>query len=134
MTVDPTPSRYHYDAIVKRVIDGDSIVIDIDLGLSIWRRGEAVRLFGINEPEVVGAQKPAGIAARDFLKALLAGPTLIGSDDPRVVVETIKDGGDKYGRLLAKVFMRRGDGWISVNDEMIVAGHAKPWDGHGARP
>lgn len=102
---------YDYNATVLRVIDGDSIEIDIDLGFSLTSR-QPVRLYGINAPEVVGATRAAGLAARDWLAAQIPPGT-------RVVVMTVKPK-DKYGRYLAKVFK---DG-RSLNDLMVTTGHA----------
>ncbi len=48
---------YQYHAIIQKVVDGDTLEIDIDLGLSIWVRSEKVRLYGINTPEVFGVKK-----------------------------------------------------------------------------
>lgn len=129
--IDPSPNRYHYTARVQRVVDGDTIVADIDLGLSIWCKGELLRLHGINTPEIVGADKAAGLAAKQALVELLGG---VPGNWP-VVVETFKDGDDKYGRLLARVMVKRLDGlWICVNDELQAAGHAKAWNGQGVKP
>ncbi len=43
---------YQYHAVIQKVIDGDTLEIDIDPGLFVWIRGEKIRLFGINTPEV----------------------------------------------------------------------------------
>ncbi len=48
---------YQYKAKIVRVIDGDTYEIDIDLGLSVWVRGERVRLYGVNTPEVYGVKR-----------------------------------------------------------------------------
>ena len=48
---------YQYNAIVRKVVDGDTIEIDIDLGLSSWIHGEKIRLFGIDTPGVYGVKK-----------------------------------------------------------------------------
>lgn len=127
---DPTPRRYHYDAVVLDIVDGDTVTLDVDLGLYVWRRKERIRLYGIDTPEIVGVNRAAGLAAREFLAKLIA-------QDPnrRVVVETIKDGDDKFGRLLGVLFVKDATGaWLCVNDELINAGHAKAWNGKGEKP
>lgn len=43
---------YKYNCIVNRIIDGDTIVIDIDLGFNIWIKSEPVRLYGVDAPEI----------------------------------------------------------------------------------
>lgn len=42
---------YEYRCTLRRVIDGDTIDVDIDLGFKVWLQKERVRLFGINTPE-----------------------------------------------------------------------------------
>lgn len=56
-------SLYHYRAVVVSVYDGDSCLMDIDLGLAIWQKNEKIRLARINNPELrgddwEGASKP----------------------------------------------------------------------------
>ena len=43
---------YQYNANIRKVVDGDTIEIDIDLGLSTWVHSERIRLYGIDTPEV----------------------------------------------------------------------------------
>ena len=116
----PQP-QYVYRTRVIRVIDGDSMVLEIDLGchVAITR---AVRLVGIDTPEVVGATREAGIAAREWAREWLF--------DTRLVVETRLDANDKFGRLLATIW-RAGDP-VSLNAGLVAAGHAREYDG-GAR-
>ena len=64
---------YHYRAVVTAVHDGDTCTVDIDLGLSLWVRGENVRLHRINAPELTGAERPKGEKAREALKKLVLG-------------------------------------------------------------
>ncbi len=126
MTEDPSVKRFHYGARVLRVVDGDTADLELDLGLSI-KRTERLRLHGINTPEIVGAERAAGMAAKEALEGLLRA-------GPECVVQTFKDADDKFGRLLARIYVWGSSGWICVNDEMISAGFARPWDGKGARP
>jgi len=109
-------SLYHYRARVTAVYDGDTCTVDIDLGLSTWIRGEKIRLNRINAPEMTGADKPKGTAARDFLRGLIL--------DQDIVLQTIKDTREKYGRYLGEVWVEKNGAWLNVNDEMVRAGHA----------
>ena len=97
------PEKYVYDAYVIRVIDGDTLVVDIDLGLRVWARGQHVRLLGIDMPERVTT---LGILATSQLSELVYARN--------VLVRTQKDRDDKYGRLLGTVWV--GD--TNVNKEM----------------
>jgi len=65
--------RFHYAAELLRVIDGDTIVVRIDLGFDTWRK-ETIRLRGIDTPEMDSKE---GKAARQFVKKALAGFTFV---------------------------------------------------------
>ncbi len=58
---------YEYRARIVRVIDGDTVEAEVDLGFHISSR-MMLRLFGINTPEIKGSTKPAGLSARDYLQ------------------------------------------------------------------
>jgi endonuclease YncB( thermonuclease family) len=105
-------------ATVIGVVDGDTIDVTIDYGFRL-RQDHRVRLAGIDAPEV-NAKGPEGEAARDWLRARLPAGTAV-----QLVTEKPAD---KFGRFLAWVSI---DGQ-SVNDELVAAGHARPYDG-GAR-
>lgn len=97
------------------VHDGDTITVDIDLGLRVWLRDQKVRLAEIDAPEVTGNTKVLGLASRNHLSSRIMTRT--------IRLQTIKDPRDKYGRWLARVFDNDG---VCVNDEMIEKGFAKP--------
>ncbi len=59
---------YYYKAKIISVYDGDTVRVDIDLGLSTWIKNEKLRLARINAPELRGDEREAGMAARDFLR------------------------------------------------------------------
>jgi micrococcal nuclease len=101
---------------IVRVIDGDTVVLDIDLGNKIrWR--DSFRLNGIDTPE---RGQPGHKEATIHLIDLL-GNTLSR-------VETHKP--DKYGRWLVDLYIHVGQGGdVHVNQLMIVGGHAKPYFG-----
>jgi len=91
------PKLYHYQALVTKVYDGDTCTVDIDLGLGVWLRGQTLRLYGINTPEMRGPSKPQGIISRDFVRRKVLGKT--------ITIQTVKDKKGKYGRYLAVLFM-----------------------------
>jgi micrococcal nuclease len=90
---------YEYKAHVLRVVDGDTVDVDIDLGFGIWLRGERVRIMGIDTPESRTRdklEKVFGLAAKNRLKELLGKTAIL-----KTMVD--KDGGDakgKFGRIL----------------------------------
>lgn len=103
---------YKYRALVDRVIDGDTIVCDVDLGFYIVLKDLHFRLTGIDAPD----DKEGREDSRLFLETVL-------KDHPQVVIESEKE--DKYGRWLATVYL---DG-LNINDYMLKSGHAKPYGG-----
>ena len=114
---------YTYNAHVTKVYDGDTITVDIDLGLGVWLKGQKIRLFGINAPELRGDTHDEGIKSRDFLRKLVL--------DKDVTVVTYKDKKGKWGRWLGDVFLSRN--YISeidlcVNSVLITEGCAEPYE------
>ena len=90
---------YEYKATILKVVDGDTVDVDIDLGFGIWLRNERVRIMGIDTPESRTrdhVEKAFGLAAKNRLKQLL-GKTAI------LKTQVAKDGSDakgKFGRIL----------------------------------
>ena len=98
---------YTYKAHVTRVIDGDTVVLDIDLGFRMWAV-MPIRLWGINAPE---RGKEGWGEAKAHLEQLLG--------EGVVVVETRRNP-EKYGRWLGIVHCSG----VNVNDAMVEAGMA----------
>lgn len=109
---------YHYKVTVVDVYDGDTCTVDIDLGLHIWSKGEKIRLIRINAPELRGNERTKGLKSRDFLRSLIL--------NKEVVIETIKDKKEKYGRYLAEIWLEDEEGkFNNINDIMVQNGFAK---------
>lgn len=111
---------YTFKSKVVRVIDGDTIVFDIDLGFGTWIHNEHVRLARINAPETRTkdlSEKRLGFASKQFLENFILGAS-------EVKLETFKDHG-KYGRYIANILVKYKDEWICVNDRLVESGHAK---------
>lgn len=87
---------YEYNAYVTKVYDGDTITVDIDLGLGVWIRNQTIRLAGIDAPEIRGEEREMGLIARDRLRSLVL--------DKKVIIKTYKDRKGKYGRWIADVY------------------------------
>ena len=65
---------YEYRATILRVVDGDTVDVDIDLGFGVWLRNERVRIMGIDTPESRTRdkeEKKFGLLAKERLKELL---------------------------------------------------------------
>ncbi len=112
---------YHYLALVTEVYDGDTCTVNIDLGLHTWIHGEKLRLARINAPEVRGEERPRGLEARDYLRGVINGK--------EILLQTIKDRKEKYGRYLAEIWLKNDAGeMVNVNDLMVTNGHARYQD------
>ena len=111
---------YEYNAEVVRVYDGDTVRVNIDLGFGIFIRNTAIRLRGINTPEVRGDSKVEGYASRDRLIAILS------SADNTCRVKTIKGNErGKYGRILGEIYVGSDEkGWTNVNQQLLEEGYA----------
>ena len=134
MAATPSPNDlYTYAATVDRVVDGDTCVLLLNLGFDILLR-HSCRLYGINAPEH-GTE--AGDAAKAYLIAMLPPGT-------EVIVKTIKDASEKYGRILGVIVIPEKKAVkktktaavpaMVVNDHLVLMGFALPWDGKGQRP
>jgi micrococcal nuclease len=112
---------YEYQCRILRVIDGDTVDIDIDLGFGVWMHRERVRLYGIDTPESRTRdleEKKFGLLAKAYVRDHLP----VGSIQTLV---TIKDGKGKFGRILGK--FKIGDDIL--NDIMIKEHHAVEYHG-----
>lgn len=108
---------YIYAATVQRVIDGDTVVLDVDLGFKTWHHGP-FRLVGINAREL---HSPGGLEARDNLMALLPPGTSVG-------LSSVKP--DKYAeRYDAKIVMPDGS---DLGELLVSTSWAAVWDGRGS--
>lgn len=120
---------YHYAAHVTDVYDGDTITVDLDLGLGIWHHEQTIRLWRVNTPEVKGTERERGLAVRDYVRSLIL--------DKPILLRTILDrrGVDrteKFGRLLGEVLVEGADGeLLNINDLLLAQGMGLPVDEGG---
>jgi micrococcal nuclease len=113
---------YEYKCKILRVIDGDTVDIDIDLGFGIWMHKERVRLFGIDTPESRTRdkeEKKYGLMSKQFVKDHLP----VGSSQTLV---TIKDATGKFGRILGKFKLNNNK---ILNEVMIEQNYAVAYHG-----
>jgi micrococcal nuclease len=111
---------YTYRAELKKVVDGDTVDLRVDLGFSV-QLNQRFRLAGVNTPELHSkdaAEKDRARAAMTFLGSLLSsGPLTVTTD---------KDSQEKFGRYLARITNGAG---VVVNDELVRLGHAVLYSG-----
>ncbi len=100
---------YEYNAKLIRIIDGDTIVVTMDVGFNMTTK-QHIRLLGINAPEKRGKTKQAGLDAKEHLI------TLLKNDD--LVIKTRKN--DSFGRYLGTIYLNGTD----INQQMIDDGFA----------
>jgi len=113
---------YEYNCKLRRVVDGDTIDVEVDLGFDVWVH-ERVRMYGINTPESRTKdlwEKDLGKAAKTRLLELLP---------PAFTLKTQKDAKGKFGRILGVVEVEGKN----INEQLILEGHAVEYHG-GSKP
>jgi len=121
---------YEYRATIVKVVDGDTVDVDIDLGFGIVLSDERVRIAGIDTPESRTRdkeEKKFGLAAKARVKQLL-GKTCV------LKTQINKDGEDmkgKFGRILGdfNVYDSATDRWRMLTEILVSEGHAVPYHG-----
>jgi len=119
---------YTYNATVVKIVDGDTIDAEIDLGFDIKIK-KRIRLSGINAPESRTrnlAEKKMGLASKARLKEMLEG----SANEFELESQDI----GKYGRVLGKLHISKLSGRetitkVCVNDQLIEEGYAVEYDG-----
>ena len=123
---------YVRKALVRRVVDGDTIDVDVDLGYKITTH-QRLRLARIDAPEMRGKNRAAGQRAKEFVRRILTPP----EGNMYVYIQTFKSG--KYGRYIAEVLLwtsnlafqrlmtSKENGWVNLSDLLLEKGLAKPY-------
>ena len=118
---------YNYKISLLKVVDGDTIDAEIDLGFDVKIK-KRVRFMGIDAPESRTRdleEKARGLAAKDRVKQLLEGCKNI---------QLKSHGIGKFGRCLGEIFLDTIDGQekltlVSLNELLISEGHAVEYHG-----
>ena len=116
---------YEYKCEIIRVVDGDTVDVNIDLGFNTWLWKERIRLKGIDTPESRTRdpeEKKAGLYAKGVVEGFLP----VGSTQ---VLKTTKDKSGKFGRIL-------GELWTfdtNINEKMIERHHAVRYHGQSKK-
>ena len=109
---------YYYNCNLVKVVDGDTIDVDIDLGFNVVLSNRRVRLMGIDTPESRTrdlAEKKLGLEAKDRLIELCGDK-----------LQLLSEGTDKYGRVLGVPHTSDGK---NICDLLVKEGHAVPYFG-----
>lgn len=126
---------FYKGCMIERIYDGDTISVTIDHGFGLMVERISLRLFGINAPEVRGAEKEQGKVTRDWLRGRLCKPDTVfdrwgyitdGSQN-FINLQTVKVGKNaqakgKFGRYLAILWDNEG---VNINWEIIDRDLAK---------
>ena len=118
---------YTYKISLLKVVDGDTIDAEIDLGFDIKTK-KRIRFMGINTPESRTRdleEKARGLAAKERVKQLLE-----GCDN----IQLNSHGVGKFGRCLGEILLDKVDGkekmtLVSLNKLLVNEGHAVEYNG-----
>tara|TARA_R110001606_G_scaffold96378_3_gene213480 strand:- start:1779 stop:2186 length:408 start_codon:yes stop_codon:yes gene_type:complete len=114
---------YEYRVKIVKVVDGDTVDVDIDLGFGTWLKKQRVRLYGIDTPESRTRdleEKKFGLMAKKFLKEKLSNGAIL---------KTHKDGKGKFGRILGEFITIEDEARVNVNELLITENHAVAYHG-----
>lgn len=115
-----------YNAAVVRIVDGDTIRLDIDLGFDIVLKNQSVRLYKVDTPECRTRdlkEKAAGLLAKEVVQNLIA----VGE---RVFIRTKLDTKGKFGRLLGTIITTDN---ININEHLIDNNYAVEYYGQSKK-
>ena len=116
---------YEYRCKIVKIVDGDTVDVDIDLGFGVWLHKERIRLYGIDTPESRTRdldEKKYGLIAKGWIEKFMP----VGSMQTLI---TQKDKSGKFGRILGKFRVNDGHYDIILNDWMISNHHAVAYYG-----
>lgn len=114
-----------YPAKVERVIDGDTIVVDLSLGLGVILDDQYIRFYGIDAWETRGEEREKGLKAKEYLEERLKE----GKGEIEIRPEWGSRGRGRYGRWLGIIYM---DG-VNINAELIEKGYAEEYEEGGIK-
>ena len=108
---------YEYRCKIVKVIDGDTVDVDIDLGFGVWMKKERIRLYGIDTPESRTRdleEKKYGLISKEAVLSYL--PL-----DSMQTLRTQKDKAGKFGRILGEfvIYDSFKDRQTTLNEWMI---------------
>ena len=122
---------YEYKCTIVKVIDGDTVDVDIDLGFNVVLEKQRVRLYGIDTPESRTRdleEKKYGLMAKDFVKKYMPVHSI-----QTLATNVDKSGEDergKFGRILGTFFVEDEENYtVSLNEMMISHHHAVKYMG-----
>ena len=107
---------YNYKAFVERVVDGDTIDVELDLGFDVSLK-KRVRFARINAYETrlgkktTAEEKEIGLKAKEYVKNLI--------ENKSVMLKSSKSKTGKFGRYIADVYYITDEKEVNLNDELV---------------
>jgi micrococcal nuclease len=117
---------YEYKCKIVKVVDGDTVDVDIDLGFGCWLKDERVRVMGIDTPESRTSDKVEkifGLKAKERLNSLLGANAILQTK----VSKNGENMKGKFGRILGNFLTE--DGSKICADVLVLEGHAVHYTG-----
>ena len=114
---------YEYRSVILRVVDGDTVDVDIDLGFDIMLKKQRIRMYGVDTPESRTRdleEKKHGLAAKEFVQSYLP----VGTNQ---TLRTKLDDRGKFGRILGEFVVFDGNDRKSTLNDLLVTNY------HGVR-
>jgi micrococcal nuclease len=111
-----------YKCVIQRIVDGDTVDVNIDLGFGIWLYKERVRVAGIDTPEKRTrdkVEKIFGYAATNKAHELIP-------EGSHCIIRTRRDKAGKYGRTMGDFVLEDGRLYTDI---MVETHHAVPYEG-----
>ncbi len=117
---------YEYKCKMVKVVDGDTVDVDIDLGFGVWLKKQRIRMYGIDTPESRTSddvEKVYGLAAKDFL--------VKWTNSGGLTLKTFKDGRGKFGRILGELWFNDvyESTYHNINQLLVDNHHAVHYHG-----
>ena len=116
---------FEYHAKVNKIIDGDTINVDLDLGFNVVLSNQSVRLLGIDTPESRTSDKTEkvfGTLSKNKVKEF------IDKCECQIILQTVlSDSEEKFGRLLGKIINPKDN--TVLNDWLIINHYAVAYNG-----
>ena len=111
---------YRYKVFVTRIVDGDTVDVDVDLGFGMIYKKQRVRMMGIDTPE----SRTRDLEEKFYGKASKANLERILKDQD---IQMVSHDKGKFGRILGELFI--GDSSYIINQQQIDEHHAVPYFG-----
>lgn len=134
--IQPTCNFVYKVSSLEKVVDGDTMNVTLDLGFSVCTR-QRVRLLGIDTPESRTSDKEEkifGLLSKKALKDWCTKAVISDKDDIEIEIRCPeRDSREKFGRILAEVWVSEDGQWTNVNKWLCDNNYAVPYNGQNKK-